>query len=452
MKKTLSLILMLAVLMVAPAFASAELAEPDETAAEAEPDLFDLWDYGGESPVWVSFAIPVSEGIVMAPGTVKDIPADRLAVTDGEQAWEAAAVLPDGNDQLTYVFFDTREQKQTLGSWELLPWGSSVPASSCTVRFGDALGSRINRGVLAAEEFRRNGERFLLLDLTDAAPVGSPVLTSDGLLAGVVTAQWAEGLNRVVVMPAEGIALSVTSAGELISNLPEWSDPPQGLDVTMNKNSVTISWKGMALPEKPAGSEVYIVVVDTGNSYLTSYPAEGNGRKLTMLLTPGRFYIAGPVVSEGRPGSLPGSYVSFYLPKAEQLTEYSFTPVVTAVAEAPEGGLQNGEAPVPVAEVTEELLRSGRAYFYSHSTYTVTEKIEGKTLLVTLTDPAGVNYRYESSWMYAPEYMAEDIWYLPLAETGLTESLNAGGYPKGVYRMAYYVDGFLADEFSFELK
>ena len=126
--------------------------------------------------------------------------------------------------------------------------------------------------------------------------------------------------------------------------------------------------------------------------------------------------------------------------------------MLTAVAEAPEGGLKEGEAPVPVTEVTEELLRSGRAYFYSHSTYTVAEEISGKTLLVCLTDPNGNNYRYESGWIYSLEYMAEDIWYLPITDTGLTASLDANGYPKGTYQLAFFVDGALADEFSFELK
>ena len=48
--------------------------------------------------------------------------------------------------------------------------------------------------------------------------------------------------------------------------------------------------------------------------------------------------------------------------------------------------------------------------------------------------------------------MTEDIWYLPLAETGLTSMLNTEGYPAGAYRVAFYVDGLLADEFTFELK
>jgi hypothetical protein len=69
-----------------------------------------------------------------------------------------------------------------------------------------------------------------------------------------------------------------------------------------------------------------------------------------------------------------------------------------------------------------------------------------------LTDPNGNNYRYESGWLYSPAYMREDIWYLSLNDMGLTASLNQNGYPAGVYKVAFYVDGDLADEFTFELK
>ena len=71
---------------------------------------------------------------------------------------------------------------------------------------------------------------------------------------------------------------------------------------------------------------------------------------------------------------------------------------------------------------------------------------------MTLTDPNDVNYRYESGWVYDPGFMKEDIWYVSMKETGLTGRLDISGYPKGVYEMAFYVDGDLADSFTFELK
>ncbi len=450
MRKILSVLLALAVLLSASAFACAEgaVAETQELPA----DLFDIWDYGNESPSWVSTASPIGDGVLIAPVSVKEIPAEQLAVTDGKNTWQVIASVPDDLNQFTLVFFDQGEKPAQWGCWPLMPWGDSVSASSCTVRFGDRLGSRINRGVLAAERITRQGQDFLLLDLTDPAPVGSPVLTAEGQLAAIITAQWAEGVNRVLALPADEVAWGVTGVAGLLTGLPAWREAPDGLSVTLDHNKAVIDWTNMSVPEKAEGQEAWIVLVDTGNSYLTSYPAEGNDRSFTALLTPGRFYIVGPVVSSGRPGTVPESYVSVYVPKAEKLTEYGFTPVVTAIAEAPEGGLKDGEAPVPVKEVTEELLRSGRAYFYSHSTYEVTENIEGRTLLVTLTDPRGNNYRYESGWLYSPEYMAEDIWYILMSEMHLTDALDSDGYPAGKYQVAFYVDGQLADSFTFELK
>ena len=469
MKRALVLILAVAMLMSVCSFALAGEPIPEENSGEepasdvtvaeeaaAQPaDLFDLWDYGGESPVWVATAVPISEGILLAPASVKDIPPEQLAVSDGAYAWEAVTVISAESDRFTLIFYEPGSNAARYGDWPLLPWGESVPASACTVRFGDSLGSRINRGVLASESITWQGRRFLLLTLTDPAPAGSPVLTSDGSLAGIVTAEWAQGENRVLALPVEGLAEDMSEVAGLLRGLPEWGSAPQGLTVTAEKNLVTVSWKDMTLPEAPEGSDVYMVLVDTGNDYLTSFPVKDvEGSTVTLLLTPGRFYIVGPVVSQGRPDSVPESYASIFLPRAEKLTEYKFRPVLTAIAELPGSIPKEGAVPVPVVpeEVTEALLRSGKAYFYSHSTYEVTEEIDGKSLLVTLTDPNGNNYRYESGWLYSPEYMQEDIWYLSLKDMGLTAGLNENGYPAGIYRVAFYVEGDLADEFSFELK
>ncbi len=442
MKKLLSLLI---ALLLAASAAFAEEPEADNRLQ----DLFDVLAYDGESPSWVANAVPFSEGIVLAPITVNDYAGNQLAVSDGVNVWEAEVVIPDASGRFTMICYNQDDRPARWGSFELLPLGESVDASSCTVRFGDAMGSRIIRGVLASEVIPWQGETCMLLTLTDEAPVGSPVLTADGLLAGLIIAQWAEGPNRCLMLPAEGLATSISSLAHTLSTMDQ--NPPEGLTVKLDKNQATLDWSAMALPEKPEGSKIYIVIWDNLNSYLNWVNAESM-TSFTMLLTPGRTYIAGPVVTGSTPDDIPENYIAFSAPLEEILQEYDFKPVLTAVAEAPEGGLKEGEAPVPVTEVTEELLRSGRAYFYSHSTYTVAEEISGKTLLVCLTDPNGNNYRYESGWIYSPEYMAEDIWYLPITDTGLTASLDANGYPKGTYQLAFFVDGALADEFSFEFK
>ena len=107
--------------------------------------------------------------------------------------------------------------------------------------------------------------------------------------------------------------------------------------------------------------------------------------------------------------------------------------------------------PAAVNEVTEELLRSERACIYSVSSYTVDQGIENLTLLITLTAPDGSNYRYESGWYYDPSVMEKDEWYVLLQDTNLLTMLNDSGYPAGTYEMSMFIEGKLADSFSFEL-
>lgn len=444
MKKGLLVALAAVVLLLCYSFAGAEEGK--------EADLFDLWDYGGESPAWAGFAVPVSEDIVITSPAALPDNTEYLAVSDGKEQWEVRAVLPDRNNLLAVILYESADKPSRYGAWQLLSYGESAVVSSCYVRYGDGMGSRINRAVLSAENYRWMGHNSYLLTLSEQVPLGSPVLTADGELAAIVAARWAEGNNRVLALPPEEIAESLTEVSGLLNNLPDWGDAPDGLTVKTESNRAIIDWNGMTLPEKKESEQLCLVIMDAGNDYLNYYPAETKDRSLTLLMTPGRIYMAGVVASVGMPDSLPEQYVVFSAPQAKKLTEYHFRPVLTAIAEMPEGGGDSGAEPVPVTEVTRELLKSGRAYFYAHAVYEVTEEITDRTLLVTLTTPKGNNYRWESSWIYSPDYMEKDVWYLSLDQTDLLAGLIRDKYAAGVYRMAYYVNGELADMFEFELK
>ena len=439
MKKRM--LLLLAALLLVFSCSFAEETRPSE--------LLDLWDYGAESPVWISSAVPVTEGIAMISTASLPENTDQLVVSDGVNFWEVHAVIPDRDGRLATVCFDEDETKPCrYTAWPFLFPRDNLQVSDCIVRDADEWGSRINRGVRGAEEVVRNGEPCCLLTLTGPVSPGSPVLGTDGRLLGIITAEWAEGVNRYLAALPETLAVSLTDAAMLLDGVPGWGEAPEGLTVTLRKNLAIIDWSEMTLPEKAEGESLYLLLVDSGNGYFNYVPAETNIRTVSYLLTPGRLYFAGIVASAGAPDSVPAEYKCFSVPRVKPLTDYGFRPLVTAIAEEQE----KGKAPVPVTEVTEELLRSGRAFFYSSSTYRVTEKVEGKSLLVSLTDPQNMNYRYESSWLYGPEYMENDTWYISLEDTGLFSFLEDSGYPKGVYRMAYYVDGDLADSFEFELK
>ena len=443
MKKAL---LLLVLMLAVAAFACAE------GTGEREAELFDLWMDNGESTAWVAAAVPVTDGVVVTARAVLPEDTEHLVVSDGKSVWQAKGVVPDSTGLMATILFETQEQAPRYGAWRMLSLGKSVPVSACTVRSGDRLGSRINRVVLSSSEMNWRDSRCLLLTLEEEVPLGSPVLTGENELAGIVVAEYAEGNGRMVALPAEEIARGLNEVSALLTNLPGWGNMPEGYKVTVARNNVTFDWSGMALPEKAEGESLYLVVVDTGNDYLNFYPAETEERSLTLALVPGRVYLSGIVASRDIPSEYPQQYTTTILPEADRVTDHQFRSKICAIAEAPEGGASDEHPPVPVTEVTEELLRSGRAYFYSASEYKVTEPQEGLSLLITLTTPAGVNYRYESTWVYGPDYMDNDVWYIPLTASGLTDALDQKGYPRGVYGMAFYINGELADTVEFELK
>ena len=443
MRKSLTALMVSVLLAVLCAFAAAE-----ETGT---PELMDLWDYGDESMTWITAVIPVGEGMAVASPAALPEDTDHLALFDGKTFWEVRAVLPDDYGLLAALYYDPAEKPSRCAPWPLMNLSLSVAAEDCVVRTGDALGSRINRSVLNAEELTR-GYRCELLSLTGPAAPGSPVLTPDGQLAGIVVAEWSEGTNRVLAVAPDEIAFFVLRSNMRLKNLPEWQEPPAGMDVTVERSSVSVEWTEEALPARAEGENLYLIICDTGNDYWQYWTLEEDTRSLFTMLPPGRFYLAGFVASADGPEEIPGTYTTFGIPAAKPLTEYGFQPLVTTLAEAPEGGDGEEGTPVPVTDVTREMLRSGRMYFYASASYEVTEDVRDLPLMITLTAPDGNCYCHNSTWAYLKECMAEDIWYLPLQGMGLTEGLEQQDYPAGRYRMAYYVDGYLADTFEFEIK
>ncbi len=422
-------------------------------AEEAAPpaDLFDIYSYGGESMDWLGNAVPVTDGLLVTASANVAGKDGALAVSDGTSAWEVTWSGATSSAGLTVLFYDSGSPAPALG-WYRMRTQGSVRAGELSVRTGDERRSRINRAVAQVSPAEWKGEETILARLSDSAGLGSPLLTEDGELAGILVALYGEGPNRYLAATPEQIYRAVAeAAGQLREGdvpLPE----QEGFTATAERNAVTFDWSGMDLTAEHPGLAPCLVVTDAGNDYLNYVPiTPGEETKAAMLLTPGRTYIAGVDWYEGLPDDVPEVFTVVRLPEAEPLTAYGFRSKVCALALAPEAGLKPGEAPVPEDGITEELLRSGRLYFYSSSSYDVEEPMENLTLLISLTDPTGRNYRHVTGWMYDPALETDDTWYVALDTTGLLDSLNAGGYPPGTYEIAFYVEGELAGRLAFTL-
>ena len=439
MRKIIVLLLVLLAMAASAAFAEGEKA----------PGLFELYSADGNETVLLGAAVSPYEGILITAASVLPEHPEQLVISDGVNFWKAQAAAPDSAGICAMILYDVSEQKPSAGCCEL--YSGAVQPEGCVVFTGDENHSRVYRKVYDGAAIAWRSSSCMLLSLSGSVMPGSPLVTEDGRVAGIAAGEWAEGSDRVIFLSAEGMYQSMAESLDAFTGRTA-PTPPEGLELTAEANTVTVDWSRMALPEQTEGEELYLIIADTMNRYLTYFRIGEGDTKLSVTLTPGRTYYCSIDACANPPALVPDSYAVIALPEAEKLTDFGFASRVCAIAEAPQEGLPANGLPAPVTEVTEELLRSGRAYFYSSTTYEVAESIQGISLLITLTDPAGNNYRYESEWMYDYRLTKDDTWAVALNETGLLDLLNGSGYPAGIYEVAMYIGGALADSFTFELK
>ena len=441
MKKWAAMLMALVMMLVSAGTVMAE------TAASA--DLYDLYDATETGKNWIGTAVPVMDGVAVASPVGLPEKVTMLEIWDGTAYRTVSVALPVADGKVLVLLHETDGAKPAIPAYDFLNTGIMLQTGDLMVRSGDWMRSRVNRAVYDVSLISWNGKEAMLLTLSGDTVIGSPVVTMDGKLAGIIMAEYAEGMNRYVALTVPEISNCLQEAAGFL-DAQETDNRPEGYQVSMEGNMVTFDWSGVSLPEVKQGEKLYHIVADSESSYLNYLEVDEHTTSTTMLLTPGRTYLSGLSAFAGTPDDLPTQIAVTAVPEAEKLTDYEFKSLILAIAEMPEGATGTS-MPVPTTRVTEELLRSGRACMLSSTSYQVNKKMDGFSLLVALTAPDGSNYRYESQWYYDPEIMGEDEWYVSMTDTGLLDMLNQNGYPDGIYEMAMYIDGKLADSFSFEL-
>ena len=417
---------------------------------ETKADLYDLYDNTENGRTWAGNAVPVLPGVaVMSPAGMHGEPS-ALEIWNGADYTPVTYAVPAANEKLLVLISDPEGEETGIPEYELADPAGTMLAEDLIVRWGDWMGSRINRAVYSAASIPWQDMDCMILTLSGTAEPGSPVLTKDGKLAGIIAAEYAEGENRYIALTAAEIMNALIEAsGQLTGG----DTRPEGYEVTIDRSTVTFDWSEVELPEIPEGKALFHVVADVDSDYLNYLEVGRWDTRTQEILTPGRTYISGLMICDrgGAPDDWPEQIAWTTLPEAKPLTEHSFRSEIFAIGELAEDAPED-TMPVPAEEITEELLRSGRACIYSATSYDVDRTLDSLSLLVALTSPAGSNYRWESAWVYGPEYEEWDEWYVRIPETGLLEILNDSGYPEGVYEMSMYINGELADSFTFTLK
>ncbi|MBO7663030.1 MAG: hypothetical protein J6U01_06640 [Clostridia bacterium] len=436
------MLLLLALMLFSASAAGAE--QTDEKAG-----ILDLYLRKGDSRVWLGTAVPLAEESILTSAAVRPGEGETLELSDGLHTWVPEKVLQDQRGLITLLLLPDRTEPEITVFCRLYSMNGGVKADDCVVLSAAGEGQRNSLRVLEAGAAVWQETDCMLVQLSGDARLGSPVLTGSGELVGLIAAQYAEGPHRYMMLTVNGLVQALTDVSLQAAAMTD-NEVPEGFLTALEGNRVTLDWSRVSLP-KTEGMNVYTVVADLGNSYLTFFRADQKVSRVQMLLTPGRTYLAGMMQSADSPEAIPDQYVILSPPSAQPLRDHGFRSVCCGLTENPEASAAQNQEPALLTEVTEEQLRSGTAFFYSSSVYEVAER-EERPLLITLTDPDDHNYQYESTWVYDPTLKERDVWWDSPAEMGLLRFLNEDVYPKGTYRMSFYVGDALADSFTFEIK
>ena len=206
MKKLLALLLALTMLITA----GTVFAETGGT-----PDLYDLYDPTGNGRTWVGTAIPITDGVAITspigmPETVKD-----LEIWDGTNYRKISETLSTADGKVLVLLHETDGAKPGIPAFDFVEYGVSVPAGELLVRSGDWMRSRVNRAVYDLTPITWNNREAMVMTLSGDTAIGSPLITADGRLAGMITAEYAEGVNRYVALSISEITRSLGRNGRI---------------------------------------------------------------------------------------------------------------------------------------------------------------------------------------------------------------------------------------------
>ena len=255
-------ILLIFLCSVQPAWAN---TEEGVAAGKEKHDVFDIYDLSGELYVWKGTALPLLPGVLLTSAANLPAETEHIGLSDGNGMWEARAVLPLFQGRTAFILFDAETEPPAVTPWPLMVSRSPTAARDIYVYHVTGAGDRIYRSVSGiSPQGPEDADGMVLMLKAEAAP-GDPILTDGGELAGMITAEYAEGEYRYSAVSAQGILNLLAQLYSLNENDGFTSCPDEGFEVTREENRVTFDWSGVQ-KETEEGQRLWLVIHDTGNN------------------------------------------------------------------------------------------------------------------------------------------------------------------------------------------
>lgn len=275
---------------------------------------------------------------------------------------------------------------------------------------------------------------------------GAVLTGADDSLCGLITASLGEGEGRYFAL----------DSAEIYSRLSE-EDEESAQDTAFIPCTATVQGSQVHLDWSEAGEAEGTYNVywrDTANRYYVYHSVDGCTDDI--ICVPGRSYLfcVRKTASEDEDPAIPGfpeGLEPVQIPDGGRIERYGFKDTAAYLAFLPDQ--QTAAETDLLAAVTDYasvFAHEGfQLYFQLTSTYEVTEELYAD-LVCVLYAPDGSCYSTLSGFVFAPEYMPEDTWHMDVTEL-FDECSQSAGELSGTYSLAYYLDGQLASEITFDI-
>lgn len=368
-----------------------------------------------------------------------------------------------GNDETLAVASAAKPAEDT----DLVVLTLQAPASAKPLALGNADGSAVSVGVT-----RKDGsiqaaqvknltltvyEDTVCLLYTGAPDVlpGSVLINSQGQLAGVMVAEYGEGLNRGVAYPADVLEAHMdggTKADDRAgaSVAVNWV---MGLKLTADKGVMTVDWSSCTRPE---GDSTYTLIwEDAGNQYFSYAEVDWSDQFAVFPAVPGRTFRVwlqqAPRDQASMDVEIPDALAAVLeSPAASPFTDHSYRDASMYLGCAPvETVFADTQAVPELAPITaHELMNPDNSlYLQVTSTYQVAQEIE-MDMVIALEAPDGSVYSELSGFLFMPSIGSNDTWHADI--TAIVQScMDFTEDQEGEYTLSYYLDGQLANQIRF---
>ena len=292
---------------------------------------------------------------------------------------------------------------------------------------------------------------------------GAMLINNDGILCGLVIADYGEGKDRYVAYTNEGLYFALLNLRDAAEALASADDNPEGWlsGVSMHwaDGLLTVDWSGaIDAGEADAASCFTVLMKDVGNDFYTYFTTAPGQTSHAFKTVSGRTYAACVLAAAEDAEEVPSfSHTHYVLSDpipVESFSRFDFENDAICVSAVPSGTVLDETAELPPVEAwTVDMLTGMDVYLQVASHYTVTETTE-HVMLIALVTPDGACLTSTHGYIFAPEFMSHDAWHAPINDL-INDYLTygqTGTLLPGLYSVSYYIDGLLADVTSFTLE